>query len=239
MFFGTLLGSYMSHAILPWDDDMDIVVYHKDMMRLNKLHQAKLLRTEQNLGMATQCVTWPGPKMPIDRNDLFTNCKILKLKIYDGIYTPGTYPTQWNWPFLDVIAYDFNSTHAWIIEHKEYRTFLYHDFFPFSNRPFGGLWLPAPRNPRDTLAHAYRNSYFGDKFTCTTSNWDHLARKGITPKTVPCRQLVPYFPFVHRHKRASGEVVETLHIGNISYYSIVTKEPYEATWQPKPYHLLW
>ena len=42
----------MSHDMLAWDDDVDVIVYLKDIPKLQHLHKQGILRREQDLGLA-------------------------------------------------------------------------------------------------------------------------------------------------------------------------------------------
>ena len=46
---GTLLGSYFFHDIIPWDDDMDIMVDYQDYPRLKKAFQNETIWSKYNL----------------------------------------------------------------------------------------------------------------------------------------------------------------------------------------------
>ena len=49
MAHGTLLGSYFFHDIIPWDDDMDIMVDYQDYPRLKKAFQNETIWSKYNL----------------------------------------------------------------------------------------------------------------------------------------------------------------------------------------------
>ena len=46
---GTLLGSYFYHDIIPWDDDMDIMVDYHDYFRLKKIFHNTSIWSKYNL----------------------------------------------------------------------------------------------------------------------------------------------------------------------------------------------
>ena len=91
MSFGTLLGSYMSHNLLPWDDDLDICIFYKDVQKVCKLHNQGIMKKRYDLGLYVY-------RFPChnSRGDVFTpnhstihKCDRLKMKIFDTLSTLG------------------------------------------------------------------------------------------------------------------------------------------------------
>jgi hypothetical protein len=59
MWAGTMLGSYMCHDMLPWDDDIDIMIKYEDLPKLKHAFKEKRLWHKYAL-----------QKMPFHRKDL-------------------------------------------------------------------------------------------------------------------------------------------------------------------------
>ena len=248
MSFGTLLGSYMCHDLLPWDDVLDVCIYHKDVRKLIELHeQDKMIN--YGLGMYIffySCQDHTNMTFVPNKTTIH-KCNHVKLKLFDSFSMTGAIGYEWTWPFVDVRTFDYNDTHAWINNRvKEHQDWVYiqhtvtqEKFLPLHKRPFGRLLLPSPRSPKEVMASRYMNKEYGASFTCKTSYWNHIEEKAKTMLQVKCSSLSPYYPFVHRKVLQEGEVLEILYVGNSSYNMFTVVEPYEKDWQPSPYQLIW
>ena len=158
LYFGSLLGSYLSHSILPWDDDLDIVMDAKDLLKLHRIHDQRILKNEMGLNLLIQCFKWPYKVPPKTRGQVFKVCKNIKLKIYNGVHEGISNVTSWRWPFVDILTFDSNVSHVWINNYPKPIVIKYDEFFPFHRRPFSGLWLPAPSSPKEALGRYYKSS---------------------------------------------------------------------------------
>ena len=243
--FGTLLGSYMSHNLLPWDDDLDICIYHGDVKKTCQLYNHGAMK-KYNLGLYIYQLSCQDSTGEIFTTNLTTihKCDSLKMKLYDSLSTEGSSKYEWSWPFVDVLSFDFNSTFGWINNMdpniRSSNHMVTHDkFFPLHNRPFGRLFLPSPASPRDVLASRYTEGDYGENFSCKTSFWNHIKAHGRAVKMVECKTLAEYYPFVHREQLNNGKVLETLCIGSTGYYSFMVTEHFRKDWQPTPYELMW
>ncbi|PVD20123.1 hypothetical protein C0Q70_20617 [Pomacea canaliculata] len=175
LYSGSLLGSWRHHGLVPWDDDLDVVVpsWQKDAVAhvLNGLKPQFLLD-------ATQGVRW---------------------KFYSArSHAIGSLP--WKWPFLDISFYEENRTHIWE-QDKVCKDFIFNkkDVFPLSERPFMEMMLPAPRNTKAVLSRTYRLS------VCASGRYDHRKEMARSEqKSVPCEQLQQVFPFVRRQAAVGG-----------------------------------
>ena len=206
--YGTLLGSYISHDILPWDDDLDLLV--------------KLSDKEKLLSLFESGSKYPYIKAMVN-TDAYFRAHILK--VYDiRSFHAGEYP--WNWPFADVTFYEENDNSVWAADNqfKVNRS----SFYPLHLRPFSGMWLPSPRDPRLLLQMKYR------QFKCKPDNYDHKHEMSLSYwnkifpsfiQTVNCRSVVGYYPFVHRTVHKKG-VNETLKIGELDIYTVFVDEPH-------------
>ena len=200
--YGTLLGSYISHDILPWDDDLDLLVRLSDKQKI-----INLLGNASNYSHIEAIVN----------TDHHTNM----IKIYET-RSPYAGNNPWKWPFADVTYFEENDNSVWATESGQFRV-KWSSFYPLHRRPFSGMWLPSPKDPRLLLQMKYK------QFRCRPYHYDHKNEKKISylytyMRTVNCRSVEGYYPVVHRTEYKGG-VKETLKVGGLDLYTVYVDEP--------------
>ncbi|CAF0976468.1 unnamed protein product [Rotaria sordida] len=201
MIDGTLLGSYTNHDFLPWDDDVDLRVLMRDRSRMYTLLHQEFEHTIRILNISNE------------------------FGRYDILYFPwspkaGIY--NWSYPNVHITYLDENSTHVW----REYNdNYSIHDcsiskldIFPLVWRPFGQIWLPAPREPLVIFELLQWKSF--DKLYYA-KNYSHKYERAIPfiDGRARLHQLYPYYPW-HKSKprinngRRTTEEVSTLNDSN-------------------------
>lgn len=195
MYGGTLLGSFRHHDLIPWDDDLDVILavkYHKDMANI-----LKPLLPEFILYRA-------------GGHDKFYHKSAKKASEYN-----------WLWPYLDISYYEENGTYIkdWT---KTYSYWYYYPkeiVFPLHNRPLLNLSLPAPR---DTFAFLTWTYNYGSE--CLMYGYSHMVEsRGPSGKT-DCKLLADKFPFVEHFPHKKG-VREVLKYKDMQITDIVVPEP--------------
>lgn len=123
---GTLLGSYIQHDILPWDDDVDLLIGRK----FRSLFQ-QIITEESSKSISLISVDRQGEN-------------------YDKVFfpwSPKAGEELWSYPFVDIIYYDENATHLWKSKttsvFNEHRAVPKSQIFPTVWRPLGQIWLPV------------------------------------------------------------------------------------------------
>ena len=195
--YGTLLGSYITHDILPWDDDLDLMVKHSDKQKILDLLEK-------------------GTKYPHIGAMEHKSHEAKMIKIYLAKSpNAGKYP--WRWPFADTCYFEEDGNHVWAKEARKI-SMKRDSFYPIHRRPFAGMWLPTMREPRLFLQMKY------SKFHCRSHWWNHRHEKAMKRKEVNCLTMEKYYPVVHRIPQKSG-VKETLRLNGSDIYTMYVDEP--------------
>ena len=203
--YGTLLGSYVMHDMLPWDDDLDIFVNIDELPKIRRLFNASGAGHYKQLQLV-ECKA--------SKKTAFT------LKLY-SLADPKAGQYKWHWPYVDIAFYHKRNSVLASYKNRPYWQMNQHNFFPLVQRPLGGHLFPAPRNTRAFIAYRYR------RFVCRSHKWDHKNEVFIRRSrrhSANCKSLASHYPFVKRNV-LYGKTLETLVLnGKVIYTFIIELE---------------
>ena len=178
---GTLLGSYLHHGRIPWDDDVDLMVNSSDKQLVWNTLTA--LKPDYSLFLS-------GPMDSPYHWNFYPR--------FHGRWVPFR---PFRWQFVDLLFFVENSTHVWngspnFPDERWPRRFV----FPPRRRPFHELSLPAPCDTAMVLSINF------DVNECRSRDSGHvydlpLVRSAVA---VPCSTLSARYPFVLTRHRLNG-----------------------------------
>ena len=197
---GGLVGAYVMHDLLPWDEELDIMIHNSSKDKL-----IELFKDDRHYGIQ-------------GHNKQSGQGKIVKL-YFNSSESVGKYP--WKWPFIDVETYIEDGEQLKLADRSDRNISWPRDsHFPTHRRPFGPLWINVPRDPK-----MYLRAHYLHPFACHSHNWDHKEARGQKVLRADCELLKTHYPFVERSPYANI-TKETLVLNGTAYYSVYIDEPF-------------
>ncbi|ESN90248.1 hypothetical protein HELRODRAFT_182656 [Helobdella robusta] len=191
-----MIGSFRHHGIIPWDDDVDVMLNWNDSSKLYKaLSQYKNEEYSVYAGLVASLSSYifKNTDNNIDFNMRFAS-KRFQWKYYSN-KARKVLIWPYKYPYIDIFFYEDNSTHLKLSSQSFPEIYEKKLIFPLSSRPFESLSLPAPCN----LPKLFDSRNI-DIDTCVSSSFNHKIDLPMlkSPITVPCKTLDKSIPTVNR-----------------------------------------
>ena len=225
----------MFHDIIPWDDDLDVMVDLRDYPKLKRAFQNKILWKYYNLHGyhdSTNEYDFKSLSNVFPDEDKITS-KIGKGKKKTAKTRPRyhkvkIYPVDgkrirhyaWRWPFIDITFFKQNLTHVWNYDHNKVQYTPIKEFYPLHLRPYMGMWLPVPHKTAEFIKRKYGT------FACSSDKWDHKNEMYAKKVSLPCKEIQSAYVKISRHQYHKG-TIESVYLSGNHMYSVFVDERIE------------
>jgi hypothetical protein len=234
----------MYHDVIPWDDDIDLMVDYRDYPKLKRTFQSNLFWSKYNIhgfwdptneyAFHLLNQTFPDVEPAKDTKNKTKKKKIKRchtVKIFSADQkSVGNHP--WKYPCIDIFFFKQNLTHIWQLNKRQpneietQRMKWYtpiSEFYPFHLRPYAGMWLPVPHKTMRFLKNRYH------VFRCHSNEWNHQKDAYIKPEnrvSVPCQNLQTAYVSINRTQSSNG-TLDAVYLSKDLVYSVFIDEKYE------------
>ncbi|XP_069138642.1 uncharacterized protein [Argopecten irradians] len=196
LYGGTLIGAHRHHTMIPWDDDIDVLV--------NGSQKEAMSRALESL-----------PEYTLYRPPL------VQWKFFLKNTTRSKIPFAW--PYIDIFFFGENETHIWDKANRYTQLYMFRkvDVFPLQYKPYQGSLQPVPCNSPRVLSRTYDPSLCT---TSSYTHKEERSKEPGSRRTVKCESLYRKFPFVFRETR-DNHVIETVKVGDCILYQTKASLP--------------
>ena len=200
---GALLGSYHHHGLIPGGDSVSIMMSEKQ--RPAFLAHFDIILPSYRYKYFDVLSENPVIQVYPKESDSLRNSI--------ASFLPVRVPFPTIWPSVEILLWEENSTHVWIVNDGSdaHQEFAKNHIFPLQYRPFEGALYATPCDIPYFLTMEVENYAPG---LCTSRAVSHRLKLEIPPVTVRCELLYGIFPFVRREKMDDNFMVESLMLGS-------------------------